>query len=106
GEDRRSTDAGRLDAGVCGGDACGAFGACGGAHRTVMHQRSGGYRFGAAERRSEEIEEAKSIECGGFVGSRDSLDSRRNVDQRIVYLTFARDCRRTLLQDRFINEIA
>ena len=82
---------GRRDAGFRGLHASGAFGAGGRADQQVVHQGSGGDRFGAAERSGARIEKIQSAECGGFAGAGHSIDSRRDFDQRIVHLSLCGD---------------
>src|SRR5438876_7270462 len=52
----------------------------------VQDHRGGGHGFRAAYGDGEEGGEDQSFERGGSAGARDSLHSRRDVDQRVVYL--------------------
>src|SRR5439155_1058238 len=81
GEDRRCFAAGRCHAGVCGLYARRAFRPGGREATEVQDHRGGGHGFRAAYGDGEEGGEDQSFERGGSAGARDSLHSRRDVDQ-------------------------
>src|SRR6267143_1705164 len=87
GEDGRGAGPRRRHASLCRVHACGTFRSGGGADREVDHYGSGGDGLRAVERSRQEDGEDQSVERCGFAGARNSLDSRRDFDQRAVYLS-------------------